>query len=396
MSTLLGKLESTPKALSGMAKPGGCLKSSSVTSAQIVSWAELDDSCRSRWRFLRTTQPEFRTPFFSLEFFDAVHSARGDVDVIMLHERSELVGMLPMHRHGRVAVPAGRYFNDAHNIVIDPRTKVDWMMMLRQCHLKSYDFHALVGNIEGDCQSGVMGTTESFRADLGDDSASFLCTLERNHRAIRRQSQKNRKLEREIGPIELEIDCRDPGLLAQAIQWKRDQYRRTNILDLFTPDWTRGLIGNLTDHQPDEHPASSLGNTQARGILSVLRAGGQVVAMHVGMIEAGLLHYWFPAYERRYARYSPGTSLFKAIVRDASRHGIHCIDMGYGEQPYKRKQTDTITKVSHGCVSVSRAYKTWRRTANTATIALKRIPMKKTFKRVLRCVQPHAGISKLN
>jgi CelD/BcsL family acetyltransferase involved in cellulose biosynthesis len=366
-------------------------ETSSVTSAEVIAWDQLGRSTREQIGSLRAKQSEFCTPFFSLRFFDAVQAARGDVHAILMCDRNHLVGVLPIHRLGRVAVPAGRFLNDAHNVIADSQTQLDWLWMLRQCRLKSFDFHALVGAQLGMPATSTIGETRSFSAELGDDSRAYLAALESDHRTIRRQEQKTRKLEREIGPVSMELDCRDPELLSKAIRWKRRQYQRTNILDLFTPDWTRSLLQHL-----HEKPLAPLATTPTRGILSVLRAGDRVVAMHFGMIESGLLHYWFPAYDPTFARYSPGTALFKSIIRESTNAGIHCIDMGYGEQPYKRKQTDTVTTVRHGCVSTSRTYRTWRRAANTAAIAIKRIPMKESIKQVVRRVQPNAGIRKLN
>ncbi|KAA1258436.1 hypothetical protein LF1_09560 [Rubripirellula obstinata] len=361
-----------------------------VTAAEVISWNELDQSLRDRLISLRSTQHEFNTPFFSLGYLDSVQAARGDVDVVVMTGGNQVVGLLPFHRLGRVAVPAGRFLNDGHNVIADPRTQLDWMWMLKQCKLKSFDFHALLGSHYGMRETSVIGSTQSFKADLGTSSVDFLSTLESDHVTIRRQEQKTRKMEREIGPVTMELDCRDPNLLAQAIQWKRSQYQRTNILDLFTPDWTRSLMHVLHEQAPVQLDA-----TPTRGLLSVLRAGDQVVALHYGMIESGLLHYWFPAYDPEFARYSPGTALFKSIVRSSTEAGIHCIDMGYGEQPYKKKQTDTITMVSHGCVSTSNYYRAWRRATHTATKVIKQIPMKESIKQVVRRVYPSAGISKL-
>ena len=398
-----------------------------IDHVELIKWSELRAGSRDNWESIREGRHEYRTPFFSTAFCHAVHSARGDVSVAVLRSGDREVGYLPFHQIGRVAVPAGRYFNDAHNVIIQPEAKLDWLWMLQQCNLKSYDFHALVplqrpeeqppeeqppeeqgpeeqgpeqqgpeqqrpgGENQIDRMNAAMnqfaqGTTESFSAEIGTDSAAFLRQLEKDHKTIRKQEQKTRKLAREVGPVTLEFDCRDTDLLRQTILWKRQQYRRTNILDLFTPEWTRSLVENL-------HSGSG---PETRGILSVLRAGDEVVAAHYGMIENDLLHYWFPTYNVEYSRYSPGTALFKEIVRTASEQKVTCIDMGYGEQPYKRKQTDTITTVSYGCVSKSRMYRQWKRATKAARGALKNVPMKEQLKQVLRLIQPNAGISKLN
>jgi CelD/BcsL family acetyltransferase involved in cellulose biosynthesis len=263
--------------------------------------------------------------------------------------------------------------------------------LLRQINVKAFDFHAMMGaDLDDLGEKNYLGTIQSFSADLGDDSKAFLKTLGKHHKTVGRQPQKTRKMAREIGPVELEIDCRDPALLEQTIRWKREQYQRTDILDLFTPDWTRQLLREFFD---GETQSDIPGNS--RGMLSVLRAGDQIVAAHYGILEDGLLHYWFPAYDQNYAKYSPGTALFTAIVAEATDHGIHCIDMGYGEQPYKLKQTDQTGEVAFGCVSRSSFYRRWRNIETVAITAIKQAPMKESLKRIWRKVQPHAGISKL-
>lgn len=355
------------------------------TCVDVLCWDQLSDEELKAWESFRTDQAAYRSPFFSTEFTAAVHASRGDVSVAVLRHQEQPIGFVPFHAVGRRAVPVGRYLNDAHNVIAARNVSFDWLWLLEQCNLKTYDFHALVRLPDETLSEHCQGTTESFAAHLGCDSREFLKRLERDHKTIRRQEQKSRKMAREVGPLRLEIDCRQGELLEKAIDWKRDQYKRTNILDLFAPRWTRQMLRNL----------HGIERGKTRGILSVLRAGETVVAAHFGMLDGTLLHYWFPCYDTQFARYSPGTALFKEIVRASTEFGIDCIDMGYGELPYKRKQTDTITSVSYGCVTSSRVYRQWNLATHAAGIALKKVPMKQQLKKMLRTFHPHAGISKL-
>mgnify|MGYP001824935472 CR=1 FL=1 len=180
-----------------------------ATTVDVVSPEMLSGDQRDAWRRLRATRAEFATPFFSLAFIDAVQWARGDVLIAVIRRGSEPVGFFPFHRVSGVAVPVGRYFNDGHNVIKAPATPVDWLWLLQQCDVKACEFHAMVG---ADPQHRVergFGTVQSYNAQLGDDSDAFLDRLCRLHRTIRRQSQKSRKLSREVGPISLEFDCRD-------------------------------------------------------------------------------------------------------------------------------------------------------------------------------------------
>lgn len=363
---------------------------SSKRRVQVTSFDRLTDHELTRWRAVRRTREEFQTPFFSPEFSAAVQNARGDVQVAIIRDEERIIGFLPFHRYRGSAVPVGRFINDAHNVITTPDTRIDWLWLLEQIDARAYDFHALVGGDPDEMREHGHGTIQSFRADVGDDSQAYLRQLGKSHKTIGRQGQKSRKMAREIGPLRFEFDCRDERLLTQTIEWKSQQYQRTHILDLFSTDWTRTLLRELFQEDPDQ-----LQPERARGILSVLYAGDAVVAAHYGMIENNILHYWFPAFDVQYARYSPGTALFTSIIGESSRHGVQCVDMGYGEQPYKRKQTDATGTVAFGCITRSRLHRQWRAIETAAISSIKKMPLKESIKRVWRRLQPQAGISKL-
>lgn len=350
---------------------------------------ELTPGDLGAWAEIRSKRPEFKTPFFSAAFHQAVQRARGDVSVAVVRGETGPVAFLPFHRQGRIAYPSGRFFNDAQNLIAGQENEVSWHWLLKSTGIKAYEFHALTGaDTKPFPVHTCHDTIQTFSCNLGDDSTEYLRHLGKEHKTIGRQGQKSRKMEREVGPVSLEIDCRDIDVLRQTIRWKREQYNRTHILDLFTPPWTMRLMEELFDQNV---PSSDL-----RGILSVLRAGDEVVAAHYGMIENGLLHYWFPTYNPAFGKYSPGTALFCSILQSATASGIHCLDMGYGEQPYKLKQADATGIVISGCVSRSRLYRTWRCAEAHAVRSLKKMPGKEPIKRVWRSVFPSAGISKID
>jgi len=288
----------------------------------------------------------------------------------------------------------GRFLNDAQNVIGLPPDAIDWTEMMRACGVRAFNLHAVIAPTQSCVDAYRLKTVKAFRADFQGDSEAFLKTLEREHRTIDKQRQKTRKLGREVGAVRLEVDCRCPDVLRQAVEWKSMQYQRTHILDLFHPEWTRKLVdvlcGGAYANCGDSFAEQPLG-----GLVSVLWAGDIPVAAHIGMVERGRLHYWFPAYDRAYAKYSPGTALFTELVRAGTAHGIDCIDMGYGEQPYKQKQTATTTEVAYGTITNS----AWHRFAFASEAKmvslLKQMPMKEPVKRAWRAICPTAGIKKL-
>jgi CelD/BcsL family acetyltransferase involved in cellulose biosynthesis len=57
-----------------------------------------------------------------------------------------------------------------------------------------------------------------------------------------------------------------------------------------------------------------------------------------------VLTHWFPAYDREFARYSPGTILTLRIAEAAAAAGLEHVDLGKGDEPYKaRLATRTLT-----------------------------------------------------
>jgi CelD/BcsL family acetyltransferase involved in cellulose biosynthesis len=285
-------------------------------------------------------------------------------------------------------------------MICAPDVVIPWEPLLEAAGLSSFEFHALAGSQRDEFPQRTCDVSvRSFRCDIGGDPQAYLRRLSRNHKTVGRQPQKTRKLQREVGPVTFEFDCRDRELLLRTIEMKSRQYRRTHTLDLFSPRWTVRLLEELFVGSTDGNPVRSADGQQAggrvRGVLSVLRAGERVVAAHYGLLEAGWLHYWFPVYDPQFAKYSPGTALFRFLLETAGEHGLTCIDMGYGEQPYKWKQTDASDSVLQGCVASSSFYRHYRSACRRFVATAKRVPGKEPLKRLWRSLWPDAGISKL-
>ena len=90
------------------------------------------------------------------------------------------------------------------------------------------------------------------------------------------------------------------------------------------------------------------------GMLSALYAGEKVVALHMGMRSRCTWHYWFPCYDRDFARYSPGHVLLLEMTRSAEALGIASIDLGPGVGTYKERFSTASKTVAGGVIEVSR------------------------------------------
>ena len=116
--------------------------------------------------------------------------------------------------------------------------------------------------------------------------------------------------------------------------WKSDQYRRTGRPDRFAEPWVVALVESLLGTREES----------CSGRLSLLYAGDQLVAGHFGLSSRSVIPTWFPVYDPRFARYSPGLLLHLAMAESAAAAGVSAIDMGPGAKDYKEslKSRDAV------------------------------------------------------
>ena len=66
-----------------------------------------------------------------------------------------------------------------------------------------------------------------------------------------------------------------------------------------------------------------------------------------------MLHWWFPVYDPAYAQLAPGWILLRELVAATPALGIRRIDLGRGDDEYKRRAKTGETLVSQGIVTRS-------------------------------------------
>ena len=161
-------------------------------------------------------------------------------------------------------------------------------------------------------------------------------------RQIPKVGALRRKLEREAGPVGFEVACSDPAMLDRLMALKSAQYHRTDSYDRFAIPWIRQLLHRLLQTQ-------TAGLT---GLLSILTVDGELAAAHFGLRSHRYWHYWFPAYERRFARFSPGLILLLEMAARAPDMGICRIGLGSHLTLYKRRLMSGYEVVTGGSIEV--------------------------------------------
>ena len=103
-------------------------------------------------------------------------------------------------------------------------------------------------------------------------------------------------------------------------------------------------------------------------MLSGLYAGDHLVAAHFGLRSDGVLHWWFPVYDPDLARFGPGWLLLRQLVLAGPDLGVTRIDLGRGDDEYKRRAKTGDTTVCEARVesgSLGRRLRAARREALT-------------------------------
>jgi len=302
-------------------------------SGTILPADELPEDVLRFWATLCEKQPHYRSPFFSPAFTRAVASVREDVYVCLLVRGGRLVGVLPFEfstpraRFLRVAEPVGADFNDFFGVLLEPNLEISVRDLLRLAGLNGlwamnlHQRQTVLGIIGHDRYPGsaiVYGPDPTaYWAQVRSENSHFTAQTER----------RERRLVKDHGPLRFRLHTDGlENVLEHLIDIKRDQYRRTGVPDVMTPEWKRRLMHRLAQET----------DSQCVGTLSTVHAGDIWVASHLGLRHGPLLHYWFPVYNQDLSKYSPGHILIKQIVEQTPRAGIHEMDFGCGEGQHKK------------------------------------------------------------
>ncbi|MGH9799688.1 MAG: GNAT family N-acetyltransferase, partial [Blastocatellia bacterium] len=289
-----------------------------------------------RWRQLQQSNPALQSPYFCVEFTEAVAQARADVEIAVIEQDGQPVAFFPFHRGPRsVAMPVGGILSDCQGFICAPQFTCDPLEVLRACSLVAWDFDHLI-------TSQTFFAPFHLRQDVSpilDLTDGFEAYAYRTH-AARAELIKLRRLERDCGAVRFVLHSDDAADLDRVLGWKSAQYLATGKNDLFYIPWIRNLVEQVHTRRSDNFS----------GLLSLLYAGDQLIAGHLGMQAGAVWHYWFPAYDACYSRYSPGIILLLKMAEAATDLGVSAIDFGKGTAVYKERFKNGCVAVAEGSV----------------------------------------------
>jgi CelD/BcsL family acetyltransferase involved in cellulose biosynthesis len=306
-------------------------------SYRLIPAKELDATLIEAWRSIQSHHGGFESPYFCPEFTRMVGGVRDDVRVVVIENAGRPVGFFPHQRsHFGMGRPVGGPLSDCHGVIAGPATEWSVTGLMGAANLAVWAFDHLVDET-GKFEPHVTARATSPRIDLSGGFEHYLRELRDPPQDFAR---KARKMAREIGELNFTLHEAGSGPLEHLIAWKREQYRRNRIVDVFGSRWTGELLRDIMNMQ----------TAGFAGVCSVLRAGDRIVAVHAGMRSHRVLHWWFPAYSQEFARFSPGIILLFRLAEAMAAQGLALIDLGKGDEPYKLRVMTGAVELREGCV----------------------------------------------
>jgi CelD/BcsL family acetyltransferase involved in cellulose biosynthesis len=309
-------------------------------------------------------------PFLCPEFAIAVDRCRPETRLAVLTDGPAIAGFFPFQRRRfGVGVPIAAGLTDCQGLIHVPGLDWEPRRLLSACKLTEWQFdHLVTGQLP--FQRYVSAVVPSPVIDLTDGFAAYREKLRvKSPRFDRDVARKARNLKREAGELGFVVDSDDPSALRLLMKWKSDQYRRNGWVDVFARSWIVDLVNCLFSMRSDRFA----------GLLSVLYAGGTPVAAHFGIRSGHILAHWFPAYDIRLGKQSPGLIQHLRMAEETTTLGIGIIDMGTGAERYKRTLKSYDLFVAEGVVTrgplAAGAHRIRRAQADWARRQVKRYPL---------------------
>lgn len=314
------------------------------SSVDYLDFDQLTDIDVQVWTRLQSADPSLASPYFSYAYVKAVNTVRPGVKVLKLHQRGQIAAYWPF-RKGPLgtARPVAGPMDDLHGIIAHPKAVLDLSQPAIRRSIGGYSFSATPFSQRRHGLTGQYGSGNQVM-DLSDGYDAWREARSTESSNFRREWRKVENLLSDPG-VKVRHDIVDGESFDRLIELKREAYAGAGHFDLFKLNWPKALLLELLKSD-DDH---------ARGVLSTLSIDGETAAMAYCMRSTSVLHYWFPAYEAKFAKQKPGLALLFALAEWADDEGLQEIHLGLGETQYKRQMASWMMPVRGGALALAPA-----------------------------------------
>jgi len=285
------------------------------------------------WRSFQHSTPEGLNPFMSLTYVQAVGRARANARVAVVEEHGQIAAFLPFElgTHG-LGMPIGYPMNNLQGF-IGSGVPIDARRVVKQARLRGWRFDSVPVDQRTFASFHYQGTTVPCP----------IIDLAKGMSHISAREKARRALEKQHGTVSLEWNSTQAAQIDRLIEWKSHKYHGASLL--FSDPTARSIVKELAASDSDD----------CRGVVSVLLAGEQSVAVHLGLLGPRSLAGWFMAYDPTLSHFAPGMMLWLPLAKAAEERGIGQIDLGAGQDTYKFELSNDSYIVAGGAVWARKA-----------------------------------------
>jgi CelD/BcsL family acetyltransferase involved in cellulose biosynthesis len=345
---------------------------------QLVPLSDLRAEELSTWRSLRASNPHLDSPYFDPAFAAAVQASGVDVTIALDGRGAQLSRLVAGQREGKALRPVGWPGADFQGPVLAPGTPFDPRDLLVD-GVRTVEFDHWLLPSPG-IEPWLDNTAASPYVEVSGGLDGYLSRASKSGRDNMGQARRRTaRAEREFGQVTFCAESSDRKALAWLVDRKRGQYAATGARDYFEAAHRRALLSLLLEtHEPG-----------CGGMLSTLHFGESLVAAHFGIRSERVLHWWFPVYDPTFAGYSPGWIMLRELAMRAPGLGLERIDLGRGDDEYKRRARSGEVHVAAGLVTASAARKALHKKRRATFAAAKGSPIAPMLRRALHRVRKH-------
>jgi len=343
-----------------------------MTALRLVGLTDLTPTELDVWRSLRAANPQLDSPYFDPSFAAAVQASGVEVTVAVDGRGADLAAVVACQRDGSVLRPVGWPGADFQGAVLAPGATFEPRELLVD-GVRSFEFdHWLLPCAE--MEPWVESRAASPYVEVTGGLDGYLSRASKSGRDNMGQARRRTaRAERELGPVTFCAQSSDAEALAWLIDRKREQYAATGARDHFASEDRRALLSLLLDtHEPG-----------CEGILSTLHFGDVLVAAHFGIRSQRALHWWFPVYDPAFANYATGWIMLRELAMVAPELGFERIDLGRGDDEYKRRARTGEVEVAAGATVGTPARRVGHKARRAAVTAAKASPLAPLLRRAV-------------
>jgi hypothetical protein len=155
-----------------------------------------------------------------------------------------------------------------------------------------------------------------------DDWAAFEAHIKSNRKNLLSDTRRReRRLVEMAGELTFAVRDEDPDAFDACVRWKIEQYAASGVENALEEPKTVDMMRRLC--------------RDGVGLVSTLRAGGRLVAAHIGLELDGRHYWWVPAYDGELSDVAPGRILLHHLMRYSYDAGDTEFDFLIGHEDYK-------------------------------------------------------------